>query len=449
MSNCLKGVTLVDKDQLKEMCIKIIDDNRETIIDVGRKLYKNPELGYKEVKSTETVHNFLKELGLDVEKNIAVTGCRARTNIHKKGPKIAVLGELDAISCKDHKDADEEGNVHACGHNVQIASMLGTALALVKSGVLEELDGSIDFIAVPAEEFIELEYRKKLKDSGIINFFGGKQELIYRGAFDDVDMAMMVHVLDLGKNKIMLNMESNGFIGKQVSFIGKSAHAGSCPEEGINALTTAVLALNNINALRETFRDEDWVRVHAIITKGGDIVNVVPSEVKMEAYVRARNLEAILSTNEKVNNAIGAAAMAIGATAEIKDIFGYLPNINDKKLVNTFKDNLGFLDIEKEIIENGKSTASFDIGDLSHIIPTIHPMIGGITGNLHTAEFRIIDEETAYILSTKIMTLSIIDLLYDGAEKAKGIISNFKPKMTKEEYLEQLTNYTRKYVYTF
>ncbi|MDF2672304.1 MAG: amidohydrolase, partial [Clostridiales bacterium] len=168
----------MDKDQLKKMCIKIIDENKETIMDVGRKIYKNPELGYKEVKSTETVYSFLKDLGLDVEKNIAVTGCRARTNRDKKGPKIAVLGELDAISCKDHRDADGKGNVHACGHNVQIASMLGTALALVKSGVLEELGGSIDFIAVPAEEFIELEYRKELKDSGIINFYGGKQELI-------------------------------------------------------------------------------------------------------------------------------------------------------------------------------------------------------------------------------------------------------------------------------
>lgn len=434
---------------MKEMCIRIIDENKETIIELGRSLYKNPELGYKEVETTEVTYNFLKELGLDVEKNIAVTGCRARTNKDKEGPMIAVLGELDAISCKEHNDADENGNVHACGHNVQIAAMLGTALTLVKSGVLEELDGSIDFIAVPAEEFIELEYRKSLKDAGKINFFGGKQELIYKNAFDDVDIAMMVHVLDLGKKKILLNMESNGFVGKQVTFIGKAAHAGSCPEEGINALNTAMLAINNINALRETFRDEDWVRVHAIITNGGDIVNVVPSETKMEAYVRARNLEAILNINKKVNNAIGAAAMASGATAEITDIFGYLPNVNDKGLIDVFKDNLMYLGMENELSEDGKCTASFDFGDLSHIIPTIHPMIGGIKGNLHTTDFKIIDEEIAYILSTKIMVLSIIDLLYSGAEKAKAVISDYKPKMTKSEYIEQLTNYSRKYLYTF
>lgn len=439
----------MDRNQLKTMCLKTIDDNKNIIIGIGRKIYKEPELGYKEKKTTEAAYSFLKELGLEVEKNIAVTGCRARINRNINNPRIAVLGELDAISCKDHKDADENGIVHACGHNVQIASMLGTALALVKSGVMDYLDGNLDFMAVPAEEFIELEYRKKLMESGKISFFGGKQELIYRGIFDDVDMAMMVHVMDLGQNKMLLNMESNGFIGKQINFKGKASHAGSCPEEGINALNTAVLAINNINAIRETFRDEDWIRVHAIVTNGGDTVNVVPSEVKMEAYVRARNFEAIIDTNNKVNNAIGAAAMANGATAEVIDNFGYLPNVNEAGLIKIFRENLKYLGLENELSEDGKCTASFDIGDLSHIIPTIHPMVGGIRGNLHTGDFEIVDEDTAYILSVKIMALGIIDLLYDNAKNAKDIISNFKPKMTKDEYIEQLNKYSRKYLFTF
>lgn len=439
----------MDKEELKKICIRTIDENRENIINVGKRLYNTPELGYKEVQSTEIVYNFLKNLGIEVEKNIAVTGCRARINGDKKGPKIAVLGELDAISCKDHKDANEKGEVHACGHNIQIAGMLGTALALVKSGIYSELDGKIDFMAVPAEEFIELEYRKELKKSGAIEFFGGKQELICRGAFNDVDMAMMVHALDLGKNKVMLNFQSNGFVGKNVTFIGKASHAGSCPEEGINALNTALLALNNINAQRETFRDEDWVRVHAIITKGGDIVNVVPSEVKMEAYVRARYVDSILSINKKINNAIAGAAMATGATAEVEDNFGYLPIVNNRDLVDSFKDSISYLGIEDEIVDKGKSTASFDFGDLSHIIPSIHPMVGGVEGNLHTAEFKIVDEEVAYILPAKIMALSIIDLLYGEAEKAKNVISKFKPIMTKEEYIKHLAEHSGKYLYKF
>lgn len=439
----------MDKNDIKEKCIKVIDDNKDTIIGLGRKLYNNPELGYKEVNSTEIVYNFLKDMGLDTEKNIAVTGCRARVNEEKIGPKIAILAELDAILCKQHKDANSKGAIHACGHNIQIASMLGAVLAIVKSDVLDELDGKIDFLAVPAEEFIELEYRKELKESGAITLFGGKQELIYKGAFDDIDIAMMIHSLDLGKDKVLLNMQSNGFIGKQIKFIGKASHAGSCPEEGINALSAAMLALNNINAQRETFRDEDWVRVHAIITKGGDIVNVVPSEVKMEAYVRAKSINSILEVNKKVNCALSAAAMAVGASVEIEDTFGYLPIVNNKGLVSVFKDNIEYLGFKDEIVEEAKFTGSFDFGDVSHIIPSIHPMMGGISGNLHTAEYEIVDEETAYILPAKAMTLTIIDLLYDDAKVANDIIRNFKPLMNKEEYIKLMSEHSKKYTYTY
>lgn len=439
----------MDKQQMKEKCIKTIDENKDELINIGRKLYSHPELGYKEVNSTEIVYDFLKNLGLNVEKNIAVTGCRARANECKCGPKIAVLGELDAILCRDHKDANDKGVIHACGHNIQVTSMLGVAMSLVKSGVINDLDGRLDFMAVPAEEFIEFEFRKKLKESGAINFFGGKQELIYKGAFDDIDIAMMIHSLDIGQNKVLLNLQSNGFIGKDITFIGKASHAGSAPENGINALNEAMLALNNINAQRETFRDEDWVRVHAIITKGGDIVNVVPSEVKMEAYVRARSINSILSVNKKVNSAISSAAMAIGGSVEIEDTFGYLPIINDKNLINILRDNLEYLGDGDEIVEEGKFTGSFDFGDVSHIIPSIHAMIGGISGNLHTAEYKIVDEETAYILSAKAVTLSIIDLLYDNAQKANKVIADFEPAITKEEYIKLLKDYSKKYIYQY
>lgn len=440
----------MDKLQMKEKCMSVIDENKNSIIEVGRKIYNNPELGFKEVKTTQTVANFLEELGLNVEKNIAVTGCRVRLNEDKPGPKIAILGELDAILCKDHKDSSENGAIHACGHNIQAASMLGAVMGLVKSGVIGELDGKLDFMAVPAEEFIEIEYRKKLKKSGLINFFGGKQELISNGAFDDVDMAMMFHSFDLEDKKVLLNIETDGFIGKEITFIGKAAHAGAFPENGINALSAAMLALNNINAQRETFRDEDWVRVHAIITNGGDIVNVVPSKVTMEAYVRARTVDSIVSVNEKVNRSISAAAMAMGATVEIDDTFGYLPIVNDKNLLSVFKENVDYIGIKhEEIEEEGKSTASFDFGDVSYIMPSIHPMMAGITGGLHTADYKINDETTAYITPAKIMALSIIDLLYDKAEKANDIITNFKPIMTKGEYLKFMSDKSKKYVYSY
>jgi len=437
----------VDKQQLKKKCIEIIDKHSDEIIKIGQRLYENPELGYKEFNSTMIAAEFLKELGLKVEENIAVTGCRASINEEKNGPRVAVIGELDAISCKEHEDSNEQGNVHACGHNIQIAVMLATALAIKESGAAEYLGGKIDFMAVPSEEFIEFDYRESLKRQGLIRFYGGKQELIYRGAFDKVDIAMMVHAKDLGDKKVQLNLESNGFIGKKITFIGKASHAGSCPEGGVNALNAAILAINNINAQRETFRDEDWVRVHAIITKGGDIVNVVPSEVKMEAYVRARSVESILSTNKKINSAISAAAMAIGAAVEIDDTFGYLPIINDSKLTGVFRDNIDYLGFKNEIIEGGKFTGSFDFGDISHIIPSIHPMMGGISGSLHAADYRIVDEAAAYTLPAKAMTGTLIDLLYGGAAKAQEIVSEFKPTMTKDEYIKFMEEVSKKHIF--
>lgn len=426
-------------NELKEKVVKAIEDNKALVIKAGREIYSTPEFGYKEFKSTGTVVKFLKELGLEVEENIAVTGCEAVLKGGKPGPTVAILGELDAISCVTHKDAVETGAVHACGHNNQVGGMLGAALGLVKSGILSELAGDVSVIATPSEEFVELDYRDKLRGEGKLTYFGGKQELIKKGYFDDVDMAMMFHSSDMGDNDALIGPVSNGFIGKKVRFIGKESHAGSAPEDGINALNAATLAMNNIHAQRETFRDSDKVRVHPIITKGGNIVNSVPDDVQMESYVRARTIKAMIDSNYKVDRALKAGAMAVGAKVEITNIPGYLPILNYPEFDQLFKNNLLFLGIpEEKIIQGGDFTGSFDLGDVSHIIPTIHPMIGGVKGSLHTRDFETIDEEKAYIMPAKAMALTVVDLLYGDAANATAILGNFKPEMTKEEYLKFL-----------
>jgi len=427
----------MDKKELKERVIKAIEENKDKIIAAGRKIYANPEYGYKEFETAKTVVEYFKnELNLEVEEKIAYTGCRARINEDKNGPKVAILGELDGITSPEHPDANEIGATHTCGHNVQIAGMLGAATGLIKSGVFKELDGKIDFIATPAEEFIELAYRSQLRADGHIKYFGGKQELIRIGAFDDVDMSIMFHVMDTGDKKVLVAPESNGFIGKEIKFIGKEAHAGSAPSEGINALNAAMLAINNVHAQRETFKEADRVRFHPIITKGGDIVNVVPADVRMESYVRARTIESILDANKKVNRALIAGAMAVGAQIEITEIPGYLPILKHDNMEKVLRDNLYFLGFtDDDIINGGDFTGSFDFGDVSHIIPTLHPMFGGVKGALHTREYCIADEEYAYLAPAKAMALTVVDLLYDNANIGKEILKNFKPTMTKEEYL--------------
>lgn len=426
------------KEIMKSKVISAIDDNKNLILDIGRKIYKNPELGYKEFETTKIVKEFFKnELKFNVIDNIAYTGCRAQINHDKSGPKVAVLGELDGIVCNEHPDSLDSGVSHACGHNFQIAGMMAVAIGLIKSGVYKELDGKIDFIATPAEEFIELDYRNKLKEEGVIQYFGGKQELIRNGSFDDVDIAVMFHVLDIGDKKVLVGPVSNGFIGEDIRFIGREAHAGNAPHKGVNAVNAALLAINNINAQRETFRECDRVRVHPIITKGGDIVNVVPADVRIESYTRARTIEAMLDANEKVNRSLIAGAMAVGANVEIKQLPGYLPILRHEQMEDILFENLLSLGItEEDIIQGGDFTGSFDLGDVSHIMPTLHPMFGGIRGELHSKEYRIINEEYLYLEPAKALALTIIDLLFDNAKEAKRILEDFAPAMTKEEYLK-------------
>ncbi|MHA4988491.1 amidohydrolase [Cetobacterium somerae] len=423
-------------NEIKERVIKAIDENRELILKAGQAMYDNPEFGYKEFKGTEIVSNYFKnELGLDVEDGIAYTGCRARANENAEGPKVAILGELDAISCSDHLDSNELGAVHACGHHIQIAGMLGAATGLVKSGILSELGGKVDFMATPAEEFVELGYRTQLRADGKIKYFGGKQEMIYNGTFDDVDMAVMFHALDLGDKKVLTGPVSNGFIGKTVKFIGKEAHAGSAPHEGINALNAAMLGINNVHAQRETFKDSDRVRFHPIITKGGDIVNSVPADVRMEAYVRARTIEGMIDANKKVNRGLTAGAYAVGAEIEITEIPGYLPILKHDSMEDVLEGNLEYLGLKDDMIKGGDFTGSFDFGDVSHIMPTLHPMFGGINGALHTRDFKTVDDEIAILMPAKALALTVVDLLFAQGKKAKEILDNFKPVMTKEEYL--------------
>lgn len=430
----------MNKSDLKQKICNTIDLNRDKIIEIGTKIFLNPELGYKELETSKLVAQELTDLGLKVEEKIAVTGIKARTNENVEGPTIAVLGELDAVICKEHENANSEtGAVHACGHNAQIAAMIGVAIGLVKSGVIKELKGKVDFMAVPAEEYIELGYRSKLKIENKISYFGGKQELIKRGYFDDVDLAMMIHSLNLPDDKkTIIGAMSNGFVGKNTQFIGKESHAGAAPELGVNALNAAMLAINNIHVQRETFTDQERVRVHSIITKGGDIVNTVPADVRMETYVRARTIKGIKDANEKVNRSIIAGAYAVGAKVKITDNPGYLPLKRTQELDEIFKNNILMFIKEEQIVGGADLAGSFDFGDISHLIPSLHPFIGGVVGNLHTREFKIVDPDIAYIMPAKAMAMTIVDLLFNQAKLAKEIKNNFKPEMTKESYLSYL-----------
>jgi metal-dependent amidase/aminoacylase/carboxypeptidase family protein len=210
------------------------------------------------------------------------------------------------------------------------------------------------------------------------------------------------------------------------------------PFDGVNALNAAALAILGVHANRETFREDDKIRIHPIITKGGDVVNSVPDEVCIDTYVRGASAEAIQKGNLAVERAVHGAAAMVGATATIEDIPGYLPLKECDQLADAFEENAAALIARENLIPVSDVTGSSDIGDLSNILPTIQPSVGGFTGRLHSQEFAVSDPEAAYLLPAKVMAMTVCDLLYENAEKAKAIKENFKPKMMKQEYINYL-----------
>ena len=166
-----------------------------------------------------------------------------------------------------------------------------------------------------------------------------------------------------------------------------------------------------IHAQRETFRDEDHIRVHPIITKGGDLVNIVPSDVRIETYVRGARVEAILDASRKVNRALEAGAYAVGAQCEITELPGYLPVVTHQPLAELMYENLCVL-VGKEHTEciSASSGGSTDAGDISHLLPTVHAYIGGAKGGAHCPDYFIEDKDMAYIVSAQGPDHDAIDL---------------------------------------
>jgi amidohydrolase len=425
---------------LKQAVCDAVDRHRDRVIGVGEAIMDEPELGFKEVKTAARVKSVFADAGLPMEEGLALTGVRAVLDSGRPGPAIALMGELDALIVPDHPRCDAQtGAAHACGHNAQIAGLMGAALALADAGVADKFAGRIVFIAVPAEEYVEIDYRLGLVREGRTTFLAGKPELLQLGVFDDIDMAVMIHSgsRDTLDGDAGVSASSNGFLAKTVCFRGKAAHAGVAPELGVNALNAASLALQAIHAQRETFRDEDCVRVHPIITKGGDIVNIVPAETRMETYVRARSAEAMLDAAAKVDRCLKGAAMACGCTVEINTVPGYLPLANDRHLAGLFKEHTEQLFGAGTYREFPHSGGSTDAGDLSQLMPVLHPTMTGAAGTVHGKDWHIADPGAGYLAPAKALAMMAVDLLHDDAAKARQVQADSRPSLTKTEYLAQ------------
>ena len=309
-------------------------------------------------------------------------------------------------------------------------------MGLLDTKAFDHLAGRVVFFAVPAEEYGDVEWRVAQARAGRLEFLGGKPELMRLGHFDDVDLSMMIHTTSRSEDgKTGVPRSNNGCIVKTVRYVGRASHAGGAPHQGINALYAAQIALTAVNALRETFRDEDTIRVHPIITHGGSQVNVIPGEVRLETYVRGRTVEAILDAQKKVDRAFKAGALALGARVEIETLPGYMPMTCDGTMARYFRETAAELVGAEHYRQIGHRTGSTDMGDLSMVMPVLHPYLGGATGSGHGADYAIVDPALAYVTQAKALAAMAVDMLADGGRGAREVLQGARPPMTREQYL--------------
>ncbi len=422
---------------MMDLLAKAVEKHEKLILDSERYLWKNPETGFKEVKSSKYIQEVFEDLGYELTLAGNIPGFYTTIDTGRPGPTILILGELDSVICPQHPECNPEtGAVHACGHHTQGAALIGIAAALKEPGVPDKFCGRIKLCAVPAEELLEIDYRSELKKQGIIKYFGGKGEFLSRGYFDDVDLAFMVH----STTQFCIKDGSVGCMAKKITYKGKASHAGGSPWNGINALYAASNGLNAINAIRETFQEKDIVRVHPIITEGGAMVNAIPGSATLESYVRSASFEGMAEANKKVNRALIGSALSLGANIEINDFPGYAPLSNDKELINVAIEAaaMALPDKKFEYLE-GIGSGSTDMGDLSAVMPVVHPYAGGRVGTGHGADNFVANPVDACIGSAKLQLAMLLILLGDDAKRAKKVIAECKPPFaTIKDYLDYM-----------
>lgn len=412
-----------------------VEAEKERILAAERHIWNHPETGFREWKTHAFMKEQFAELGYTVTEAGDIPGFYVDVETGRPGPKLAIFAEMDGLLIPAHPESDPDtGAVHACAHNCQCAAMLGIAAGLAADGALEGLSGSIRLIVVPAEELIETDFRRQLQRSGTIRYMGGKQEFMARGILDGVDLAMMVHTSSAPG--LQCPNGSNGCIVKFAEFTGKGAHAGSAPFDGKNALYAANCALSAANALRETFRDEEHIRFHPIISAGGDSVNAIPDKVQVDSYIRGATMEAISRENQKINRAFAASAAALGCSIRFRDEHGYAPRLNDSGMQALYAQTAAdFFPEEKIAVSKGWSGGCSDLGDVCCVMPAVHPSIEGCTGAAHSSEFYITDPYTACVVSAKIQLGVTALLLEDGCEKALAILQKAGSYPAISEYL--------------
>jgi amidohydrolase len=363
---------------MKDLLKNYLETIQNRLWEISDTLYHHPELGDQEYESSKRLIEFLEEHNFVVEKGIVgrPTAFRAVYDSKKDGPTIAYLSEFDALP--------EVG--HGCGHNMIGTMSAGAGVTLSK--VVDEIGGRVVVLGTPAEETN-----------------GAKVPMSEQGIFDDIDAAMILHPGDESYE----SGESLAMDAIQFDFRGRTSHAAASPEMGINALDAVIQLFNGINALRQHVTSD--VRIHGIIKEGGVAANIVPDKAVAQFYVRAKDRSYLNEVVQKVISIAKGASSMTGAEVHIENYeLSYDNMVTNQTLSQVFTANLLSTGV-KQVHKPKNSYGSIDMGNVSHVVPAIHPYIGLDSPGLiaHTREFAdlTITDNSHQILSRGALALAL------------------------------------------
>jgi amidohydrolase len=370
---------------IKQSVVDQIDSAQPQLKELALKIHANPELGLQEFKASSWLAQYLTEKDFTVERGICDLPTAFRASYGKGKPAIALLAEYDALP----------GIGHACGHNLICTIAIGAAIASKQT--VDQSGGRILVIGTPAEEG-----------------YGGKIVMAHKGAFSDLDAAMMVHpdTVDIATSMALSCQHM------KAEFFGKSVHASANPSDGINALDAMILSFNNINALRQHIKST--ARIHGIITDGGQAANIVPAHSAAEFYVRAADDAYLDELIQKVLNCFIGAATATGARFEYApDNLRYASMCNNMTLAQLYVDNMRIIGREVRFPQSTipLGTGSTDMGNVSQLVPAIHPAlaIAPKSVSVHSPEFATAaasdDGINGMCDAAKAIAMIVVDLL--------------------------------------
>lgn len=383
-----------DKEKFKALVRAEVDRRRDELVTLSLKLHDNPEPRYEEYKALGWITDQLESNGFKLERGICDLPTAFRATYGTGRPTIAFLAEYDALPKMGH----------ACGHNIIAAGSVGAALAV--KYIIDQIQGAVIVLGTPAEE------------GGV-----GKAIMVKSGAFNEIDAAMLVHPA----RRNAATVEALACIGLEVEYFGKAAHAAASPHEGINALEAMIQAFNQINSIRQHM--QEGARVHGIITNGGEAENVIPAYSAGKFLVRAQDGEYLDKLCIRVLNCFEAAALASGAQLKYKwDDVRYDPMNSNVALAELFAENFKILGRSLDPPDPTKSFGSTDMGNVSTVVPAIHPSISIAPMDvlIHTPEFAVAAASDrghqGLIDAAKAMAMTAVDLLLDSdaMDRVKG-----------------------------